>query len=366
MNILYLTMSWMENNFLLSALYLVFGSYFTINIKWADITLSLGSDDTVHKFNHPLFQVFMFGLGQMIGFFVYHIFLKEKEKLNHHHVDFTKEQYTVFLFITPALLDFTANTLMHYALLFVYSSTSQMLRGSAILFTSLLSACLLHQSLRGHHWMGIIFVIAGIFLVGFASLTVDETHAPNPLLGCILMIVSQLFVAIQLVVEEHYLQKYNVHPLLMSGWEGIWGCLISSIAITAAYWIPGWTHTHRLEDVIDAAVQISHSTILICTCFGTIVSVCIYRSTGMIITKNMSATTRSVISSLRTLLVWIVALSLKWELFQYLQPTGFMLLMIGILIYFGTISLDIMGCSSARPRQQIDDESTRPLRPSRS
>jgi drug/metabolite transporter (DMT)-like permease len=359
------------NNFLAASLYLLFGSFFTINVKWADITSSLGSDGSIHKFSHPLFQVFIFDIGQMVGFFIYHLFIKKEElrrAQQHHHVDHTKESYTVFIFMIPALLDVVENTLTHYALLFMYSSTSQMLRGSGILFTALLSACWLRQSLRGHHWIGILFVIGGIFLVGFASLTVDETHAPNPLLGCILLISSQLFVAIQLVVEEHYLHKYNIHPLLMSGWEGIWGCLLSAAIIATAYWIPGWTHTHRLEDAVDAAVQLSNSDVLIWSSVGTIVAVGVYRSAGMIITKNMSATTRSVISSLRTLLVWIAALSLKWEMFQFLQPTGFMILMIGILIYFGTITLDFF-CFTSRQdgntRDRIEhDESTQPLRSS--
>jgi hypothetical protein len=45
------------------------------------------------------------------------------------------------------------------------------------------------------------------------------------------------------------------------------------------------------------------------------------------------------VDTIRTVIVWIVALAVGWERFQYLQPVAFALLVLGFLVYYGTIPL---------------------------
>jgi len=54
---------------------------------------------------------------------------------------------------------------------------------------------------------------------------------------------------------------------------------------------------------------------------------------GLSVTKHLSATTRMVLDSIRTLVVWGVDLGLGWEDFQYLQVIGFIFLLVGTAIY---------------------------------
>ena len=50
-------------------------------------------------------------------------------------------------------------------------------------------------------------------------------------------------------------------------------------------------------------------------------------------TKEMSATTRMVLDSVRTLVIWGVSLGVGWQKFQYLQLIGFLILVSGMCVY---------------------------------
>ena len=50
-------------------------------------------------------------------------------------------------------------------------------------------------------------------------------------------------------------------------------------------------------------------------------------------TKEMSATTRMVLDSVRTLVIWGVSLGVGWQHFQFLQLLGFLILVTGMCVY---------------------------------
>lgn len=54
-------------------------------------------------------------------------------------------------------------------------------------------------------------------------------------------------------------------------------------------------------------------------------------------TRERSATTRAVLDSLRTLLVWALSLALRWERLHALQIPGFVLLLAGAALYNGLL-----------------------------
>jgi hypothetical protein len=56
-------------------------------------------------------------------------------------------------------------------------------------------------------------------------------------------------------------------------------------------------------------------------------------SFGVTVTKNVSSVARTILGSMRTLFVWIVELSLKWEDFESLELAGFIVIVIGNLVY---------------------------------
>lgn len=54
---------------------------------------------------------------------------------------------------------------------------------------------------------------------------------------------------------------------------------------------------------------------------------------GVSVSKYASSSQRCTIDTSRTLIIWIISLSLGWECFLYGQMIGFIVLVIGTLIY---------------------------------
>lgn len=118
---------------------------------------------------------------------------------------------------------------------------------------------------------------------------------------------------------------------------GIFGFCTLSVLLVAFYWIPAGIFSGNprqvLEDVPDAFVQLGNNPLLIVAVLGNIISIAFFNFAGVSVTKELSATTRMVLDSVRTLVIWVVSLALKWQSFQYLQPIGFAILLIGMMLY---------------------------------
>lgn len=51
------------------------------------------------------------------------------------------------------------------------------------------------------------------------------------------------------------------------------------------------------------------------------------------VTKHINAATRMVLDSLRTMVIWAFSMGVGWEDFCYVQIPGFILLLLGTMIY---------------------------------
>merc|ERR1711981_1288909 len=146
-------------------------------------------------------------------------------------------------------------------------------------------------------------------------------------------------VASQMVYEEKFISKYDVHPLQAVGWEGTFGFLTMGTLLIPFYFIPvsGEFGKHNprgvLEDAYDGLYQLAHNPYLAFAFCGTVISIAFFNFAGISVTKEMSATTRMVLDSVRTLVIWGVSLLLRWQDFYYLQLIGFAVLLTGMCIY---------------------------------
>ncbi len=77
--------------------------------------------------------------------------------------------YSAWIFIIPSLLDFLATCLMGVGLLLTYASTFQMLRGSVVVFTSLISLLFLGKNLRAAQWIGLSILVCLMFFSFFTT-----------------------------------------------------------------------------------------------------------------------------------------------------------------------------------------------------
>lgn len=116
-----------------------------------------------------------------------------------------------------------------------------------------------------------------------------------------------------------------------------------------------------LEDALDAFCQIGHKPLILLALLGNTVSIAFFNFAGISVTKEISATTRMVLDSLRTLVIWVVSLALGWEKFQGLQILGFIILLLGTAMYNG-LHKPLMAKMPCFPREQITEEGNVPER----
>lgn len=322
---------------------LVSGSLNTIVTNLANETSSKGIDGTTRKFAHPFVQaLFMFfgELSCMIAFLALTWNAERRGKV----YEKSDAPYSPGIFLLPAALDMTGTSLMYVGLIKTYPSVFQMLRGSVVIFTGILSVLFLKRKLHLFHWVGMGLLLTGLCLVGVASVLqqkeeTEEDKTKNPILGDVLVICAQLVVAVQMVFEERFVGKYNVPALQAVGWEGFFGCGVCGLVLLIFYFVPGSSVGNRMENTPDAFVQMGNNWLILLCCLGTVCSISFFNYFGISVTKSMSATTRMVLDSLRTFIVWGVSLIVGWEKFQYLQIIGFSIQLLGTCVYNRLIPL---------------------------
>ncbi|CAL4176649.1 unnamed protein product, partial [Meganyctiphanes norvegica] len=270
-------------------------------------------------------------------------------------------KFPPYVMYIPAFCDMLATSIMYLGLTLTYASSFQMLRGAVIVFTGLFSVAFLGRKLRYFNWLGIGIIIVGLLLTGIADFIVGDTGGDmNAILtGDLLIVLGQIVTATQMVVEEKFVMGHNVPALLAVGWEGLFGFITLSILLIPMYHIPagpfGMGNPRGvLEDALDGFTQLGNSWQLCLGISGNILSIAFFNFAGVSITKELSATSRMVLDSVRTLVVWVFSLLVGWQAFiakQFaLTFVGFILLVTGMFIYNDLLILPFM-----RDRGWIND-----------
>jgi len=333
----------------ISLLMVFTGSINTLSVKGADMMEATNSAGEYEEFNHPFFQANVMMLGEMLCMAAYLMYwacggLKQDDLEG-------GAKPNIFLFLPPALCDVTATSMMYIGLTMTSASQFQMLRGSIMIFVGLLSYFVLKKKLEWFRWAGMAVIFSGILMVGGADFIKkgdgDEAFDMRAVLGDVIIVCAQLIAACQFVYEEKYIAKYNVHPLKVVGSEGIFGFITLVLLQTGFYFVPknfgiGYNPEGRLEDPFDAFAQMNNEPRLYGILSLTILSIAFFNFSGVSITKYMSATTRKVLDTLRTLVIWACSMLFhlinpKWTMPTWtqlaLQIPGFVLVVTGIFLY---------------------------------
>ncbi|KAM4603249.1 solute carrier family 35 member F6 isoform 2-T2 [Discoglossus pictus] len=335
-------MAWTSYQLLLAGMMLVTGSINTLSAKWADNFSAKGCNGSEsHEFQHPFLQVVGMFLGELSCLGVFFI-LMFRDRRSPEPVLAPSQPFNSLLFLPPALCDMTGTSIMYVALNMTSASSFQMLRGAVIIFTGLLSVAFLGRKLEWSQWLGIFITIAGLVVVGLADLLSGPGSGKslsNVITGDLLIIMAQIIVAVQMVLEEKFVYKHNVHPLRAVGTEGFFGFIILTLLLIPFYYIPASNFSNNerevLEDSLDAFCQMGNQPLIILALLGNISSIAFFNFAGISVTKEISATTRMVLDSLRTVVIWIVSLAVGWEKFHGLQILGFIILLLGAALYNG-------------------------------
>ncbi|XP_059212375.1 solute carrier family 35 member F6 [Centropristis striata] len=333
-------MAWTKYQLFLAGLMLTTGSLNTLSAKWADLFSAKGCrDDPEHPFTHPFVQAVGMFLGEFSCLAVFYILLCHDRRRPEPKIN-PGQSFNPFLFFPPAMCDMTATSIMYVALNMTSASSFQMLRGAVIIFTGLLSVAFLGRRLKPNQWIGILITILGLVIVGLADFFSghkEEHKLSEVITGDLLIIMAQIIVSVQMVLEEKFVSRHDIHPLRAVGTEGFFGFFVLSLLLIPMYFIHVGDFSNNprmvLEDALDAFCQIGHQPLILLALLGNTVSIAFFNFAGISVTKEISATTRMVLDSLRTLVIWAVSLALGWEQFHGLQVLGFIVLLLGTAIY---------------------------------
>lgn len=114
----------------------------------------------------------------------------------HHHKP-RSELREVLMLSVPTAFDLLATVLMNVGLLYVTASVYQMMRGAEMIFAAVFAVTFLKRHLNKFHYLGILCCMAGISMVGMASVLSGEGSATQVvtteqmLTGMALIIISQ-------------------------------------------------------------------------------------------------------------------------------------------------------------------------------
>ncbi|KAF7638547.1 Solute carrier family 35 member F6 [Meloidogyne graminicola] len=333
-------------SFFIAVFMVATGSLNTISVKWVDQL----------SFDHPVFQTICMFFGEfccLIVYLIMHFIRKRQWRMRNQFLegsatfdlDLEDEpillKFNPLIFLPPACCDMLGTSIMYVGLNLTSASSYQMLRGSVIIFTGLLSTAFLRTHLRGFRWLGMGLVALGLLVVGCSDIEFDTN--PNDdlngiITGNLLIVMAQIVIAIQMVTEQKLVLEYDVPPLLAVGLEGLFGMIILFIFSIPMYYIHVPTAfsknpEHRLEDLFYAFKQINEKPIIILALFLVIVSIAFFNFAGVTVTKNFSATSRMVLDSVRTFVIWFLSIPLFGEKFIAVQLIGFALLTLGMFIY---------------------------------
>uniref|UniRef100_A0A0N5ADW8 Solute carrier family 35 member F6 n=1 Tax=Syphacia muris TaxID=451379 RepID=A0A0N5ADW8_9BILA len=325
------------------------GSINTIAAKWAD---NIKVDGKL--FDHPFVQAICMFIGEFSCLLVFFLVFWYKKRhwareasgrdgqvLGFGSSEPSLPNFNAFLFAIPACCDVVGTSLMYVGLNLTQASSYQMLRGAVIIFTGLFSVAFLGSRLQGFKWIGMILVTIGLIVVGVTDLIFGDNNNDDVngiITGDLLIVMAQIATAVQVVVEQKVLKEYDVPPLLAVGLEGLFGMTVLTFLLIPMFYIHvpstfSKNPYHRLEDIFDAFRELRDNPMIGVALGLTIVSIAFFNFFGITVTKELSATTRMVLDSVRTLVVWAFSLYLFDQKFISWQLIGFALLILGMFIY---------------------------------
>ncbi|XP_072032617.1 solute carrier family 35 member F6-like [Amphiura filiformis] len=336
-----------------------------------------------HNFDHPWFQTVIMFIGEFLCIFGLLIYRRNEREAFRQQLQQTQiqadssvpqtstlKQPRIFQWIiaVPTVCDLFGTTLAGIGLLYVTASVWQMLRGSIIIFTGLLSKFFLKRKLRYYHWGGMILTMFGLVLVGISSIFDEERKGTSAgsggqiILGIVLILAGQLVNGVQMIIEELFLKHRGFPPLQVVGMEGTFGFLILSfIVLPILYFIPDEAaYSGRYEDSIDALYQIKNSPKLLMFCLFYLTSIAFYNYFGLAVTKSLTAVHRTLIDACRTIVVWVVDLFIFYLIdesfgesfditYGILQIDGFLFLIVGTALYNGLFDCSFLPCIPSEP-----------------
>ena len=183
---------------------------------------------------------------------------------------------------------------------------------------------------------------------------------------------------------RYLIRKYNVHQLDVLGYQGYYAAGIAALACSVLMFVPG-PRAGQLENINDAFLQLSNDWRLKAAMTGFVFNAAVFIGSSITLTKYIDSTARVVIEQLRTITVWAISMAgacvracvggvlavasrrpealttsvrsrcsascaaVGWEVFSYIQASGFFMLALGALVYNNYVRWPCRAMARAEP-----------------
>eukprot|EP00727_Mastigamoeba_balamuthi_P013870 m51a1_g9105 putative solute carrier family 35 member f6 (412) ;mRNA; f:93931-95454 len=330
----------------------------TILVKASDNSYSRGWGGKEHRFEHPYTQTLFMFIAESLCMWAYiatrHV--RRKRKADGAGSEEAQGGLQIFgtlpvcLLLTMSL-DFLGTSLATIGLLYCKASR-----------------ILLKRKTLMYKWVAVAITIMGLVLVGLSSVFTTQHAAAasgsseeevsqaawQTALGIVLVVVAMLVAGAQMVIQELLVRKNRLDPLQVVGTEGCFGViLVAFVVLPITYCIPGNNPSSMkrgsYDNPIDCFLMMGHNIPLLFFILVYIVSDAFFNFFGVNITKYLSAVHRTIIDSCRSVLVWVWQIFTfyciserfgeEWTKYSAIQVAGFVLLILGAVIYNGILRL---------------------------
>ncbi|KAI8065184.1 hypothetical protein BC940DRAFT_241722 [Gongronella butleri] len=258
-------------------------------------------------------------------------------------------------FIVPSACDLISTTLLNLGLIYSTPSVYQMVRSSIVGFSAVFSFIFLARRFLAQEWVSALFILLGIGLVAFHP--VLDVHMNDdgacPWFGPSLLLISQVFVALQFILEEFLMDRFQLDPVRAMGIEGVFGALLLGVALILSAILPG---VPAVLDVKQGFDQLFDSNDLVQSSVVLAAMVAIFNFFGLAVSTSIGIPGRSVLDALRTTLIWIVAVHYGYDAFSWVQLIGFLVLVFGIFVFNGVFSSVYKSLRERFGSRQVDSE----------
>eukprot|EP00727_Mastigamoeba_balamuthi_P005649 m51a1_g1703 hypothetical protein (1095) ;mRNA; r:501058-510497 len=352
----------------------------TVLVKAQDNSRAKGWGGEEHDFEHPWTQSLFMFWAETLCLVAFIVSSAVKKRRNAKQGKVSEEKPKTFLetyppiLALPACCDMFATSVSSIGLLYCNASVWQMLRGSSIVFVTILGRIFFGRKPPMFRVVALVIAICGLILVGLSNV-LSELHkssdgdgdkgssgsgssndgdsgssvtAWGTIVGIVLVLFSQLINACQVTIEETLLKRRNLDPLQVVGMEGFFGTIIICIIVLpVVYFIPGSSPSSMArgsyDNAIDAFKMLGNNGALLGFVLGYIVCDSMFNFFAQSVTKYLTAVHYTLIDACRSIFVWAWQLLAfycinerfgeEWTKYSGLQVAGFVLLSIGTAIF---------------------------------
>jgi len=195
-----------------------------------------------------------------------------------------------------------------------------------MLVAAFLSLAIFRVALRTHNYIGIAACCVGVTVSGVSAILNDNTGTSLAWLGVILATFTAIMLALQLTLEQRVLTTFLCHPLEGAGYEGLVGLIISGVVLVT---------TEFVGDQKPSMVfyQFSQNTGLLMAQLSNIIILLVFKAASLVISQEASGLLVSLLYVTRSVIVWIVEVSIGWVLFSAVTVVGIFFILFGVICF---------------------------------